>query len=472
LTNGITTLAVTAVGPFIGTSTELTLTATPNATASSYLWTLPTGMNKVSGGTSNVIKVNFANVSSGTSSLSILVNSVNACGNSTLPFTLTLTRALPATPGVITASTTNVCSVAGTLTNVTYTVAPVAGAFANGYAWTVPTGASIAGSNNGASISVSYSSSYTAAGTVTVKCSNGVGQSVAASSLAVTRLLPMAPVTITGQIAGVCGSSNYDYTFTAGTYATSYTITAPAGSVVTSASNITNNSNVLSTSNLAFSVKYPVGYSTGTIAITSSNGCSTSSAKTITVAKAMAAVASIGGGTTYSSCNQTFTTPAVLGATTYTWSVPTGATIITGQGTNSVVVNYGSLAGSKTITVITSNSCGVSSLVKSVILTAGTCPPIVAITNTNETSRVNVTEMFPNPTNDSFNVELSATKSGSVTVTVYSFDGLVVSSKKLQLSEGSNVLNENLSSQRNGIYVVKIINESTGEVTIKKIIKQ
>jgi hypothetical protein len=93
-------------------------------------------------------------------------------------------------------------------------------------------------------------------------------------------------------------------------------------------------------------------------------------------------------------------------------------------------------------------------------------------TTSEEMSKVSITEMYPNPTTDSFNVTLSATKSGSVSVTVYSFDGMVVSSKNVQLSEGSNVLNENLSSQRNGIYVVKIINESTGEVTIKKIIKQ
>ena len=80
--------------------------------------------------------------------------------------------------------------------------------------------------------------------------------------------------------------------------------------------------------------------------------------------------------------------------------------------------------------------------------------------------------MYPNPTNDSFNVELSSAKANDVSVTVYSFDGMVVSSKNVQLSEGNNVINENLSSQRNGIYVVRIVNATTGEVIIKKIVKQ
>ena len=371
------TTNITAVGPFIGTSTVLTLTATLNAGASSYLWTLPDGVNQLSGGTSNVITVDFADVTTGTSSLPISVNSVNACGTSVLAKTLTLTRALPATPGTITPSTTNVCSVVGTSTNVTYTVAAVAGAFANGYIWTVPTGASIVGSNNGTSISVSYSSDYTTAGTVSVKSSNGVGSSATAKTLAVTRVAPATP-------------------------------------------------------------------------------------------------ASISGGTTYSSCDQTFSTPEVTGSAIYTWTVPTGATIVSGQNTNTVVVNYGALRTAQTIKVKVTNGCGLSSAIKSVALTYSACSPSSIANNatTEETSKVSVTEMYPNPTTDTFNVELTATKSGSVSVAVYSFDGLIVSSKNIQLSEGSNVLNENLSSQKSGIYIVKITNELTGEVTIKKIVKQ
>jgi len=496
----------------MGRTTELTLTATAAATATSYIWELPTGVyitkssattvGGVTSSTSNVITVNFFGVTSSnthkystTADVPVLTNvvrigvkSVNGVGisttanttlaNSSLDFypnttstakLLSLTAIAPATPGAITASTANVCSVVGTSTNVTYSVASVTNAYANSYTWTVPTGASIIGSATGNSISVSYSSDYVAAGAVTVSSSNGVGTS-AAKSLAITRLLPVAPATVTGQIAGVCGLSTYDYSFTAGTNATSYTITGPTGSKVRSVSSPSNNSNVLSTSNLAFSVYYPSGYVTGTIVIASSNGCATSvTGKSITVAKAMAAVASIGGGTTYSSCNQTFTTPAVLGATTYTWTVPAGATIKSGIGTNSVVVNYGSLTGSQTIKVMTTNSCGLSSAVKSIALTSGACPSNARLS---QTSNVSVTGMYPNPTADSFHLELSATKSADVSVTVYSFDGIVVSTKNVQLSEGTNVLNEDLSSQREGIYLVKIIDSTTGLETIKKIIKQ
>ncbi len=407
--SGIPT-AVTSFAKYMGRSTELTLTATLAATATSYIWELPTGVNitnnsattvnGVTSSTSNVITVNFEGVSSSntfnystaagvsTNVLRIGVKSSNGVGisktsntgltNSSLNFypnttseakLLSLTAVAPAKPGTITASTGNVCSVVGTSTNVTYTVAPVKDAYANGYTWTVPNGASIVGTSNGNSISVSYSTDYAAAGSVTVTASNGVGTS-AANSLAISRVANATPV-------------------------------------------------------------------------------------------------SISGGTTYSTCDQTFTTPEVSGATSYTWEVPKGATIIS-QSANSVVVNYGSLKGNQTIKVKITNACGLISSSKSLTLTSGTCPTGRFI----QSSNVSVIGMYPNPTTDTFNLELSATKSSTVSVTVYSFDGVVVSSKNVQLSKGSNVLNEDLSSQRNGIYLVKIIDSSTGLETIKKIIKQ
>ncbi len=46
---------------------------------------------------------------------------------------------------------------------------------------------------------------------------------------------------------------------------------------------------------------------------------------------------------------------AVSGATTYTWTVPSGASVASGQGTISITVNWGSTSGN--ITVTPSNSC-------------------------------------------------------------------------------------------------------------------
>ncbi len=94
--NAISTVtAVTVVSKYVGTSTVLTLTATASATAVSYLWTLPAGVNQLSGGTSNVITVDLAGVQAGVTSLAFSAQSVNVFGTSVVK-TLTTTAAAPA----------------------------------------------------------------------------------------------------------------------------------------------------------------------------------------------------------------------------------------------------------------------------------------------------------------------------------------------------------------------------------------
>lgn len=53
--------------------------------------------------------------------------------------------------------------------------------------------------------------------------------------------------------------------------------------------------------------------------------------------------------------NVPYTVPAVTGASTYTWTVPAGLTIASGQGTNSILVNYPGTNVSGNITVFASN---------------------------------------------------------------------------------------------------------------------
>ncbi|MDP4280894.1 MAG: C1 family peptidase [Bacteroidota bacterium] len=56
--------------------------------------------------------------------------------------------------------------------------------------------------------------------------------------------------------------------------------------------------------------------------------------------------------------NVSYWTDPVLNATTYVWEVPTGATIISGSGTNSITVSYSPAASSGIISVYGQDSCG------------------------------------------------------------------------------------------------------------------
>jgi hypothetical protein len=65
----------------------------------------------------------------------------------------------------------------------------------------------------------------------------------------------------------------------------------------------------------------------------------------------------------------TYTIAAVPSATSYSWTVPSGATITAGQGTTSITVNWGATSGNVCVTAI--NSCGGS---------APTCLAVTVVT--------------------------------------------------------------------------------------------
>ena len=48
----------------------------------------------------------------------------------------------------------------------------------------------------------------------------------------------------------------------------------------------------------------------------------------------------------------------VAGTTSYTWTIPSGATVAAGQGTTGIIVDFGTTSGN--ITVTSNNNCGIS----------------------------------------------------------------------------------------------------------------
>ncbi len=60
-----------------------------------------------------------------------------------------------------------------------------------------------------------------------------------------------------------------------------------------------------------------------------------------------------------SSTGLVYSVPVITGATTYTWTLPAGFTIVSGNNTNAITVNVGETASPGNITVSGSNSCGI-----------------------------------------------------------------------------------------------------------------
>lgn len=242
-----------------------------------------------------------------------------------------------ATPGAVSGPTT-LC--AGQ--TATYSIGSVSGA--TSYNWTVPSGWTITSGQGTTSINVTAGS---ANGNVCVTASNACGTSSPSCTNVTINTAPAQPGAITGS-ASVCSGQSLTYSISAVTGATSYTWSVPSGWTInsgqgTTSINVTTNSN------------------TGNVCVTASNSCGTSPAQclAITVGTAPATPGVItGSNPVCPSAVNTYSISVVGGATSYTWTVPSGWTINSGQGTTSISVTSGATGGNVCVTA--SNGCGTS----------------------------------------------------------------------------------------------------------------
>jgi len=307
--------------------------------ATGYVWTLPTDATIATGSNTNSITVNYPNTAvSGT----IKVYGTNGCGNGTASpnFAVTI-NPLPAGAGTI-SGTTTVCQGQN---SVSYTVSTITNA--TSYIWSLPTGAT--GTSTTKSITVNYGTSAVS-GNITVKGNNSCGDG-AASTLAITvNPLPASAGIISGTATVCKGQNSVSYTIPAITNATSYIWTLPTGATGTSTTS-------------SITLNYGTSAVSGNITVKGNNTCGNGAASSlaITVNSLPVNAGTISGTATVCQGQNSvsYIVPEITNATSYIWTLPSGAT---GTSiTNSITVDYGTSAVSGNITVKGNNSCGDSS---------------------------------------------------------------------------------------------------------------
>ena len=268
ITNVSAPRKLTSFAAYMGTTTPLTLTATavPAARVDGYVWQLPAGVNLLNIGTQVDLTppVLVNGVLTEVPGLDLVLNfnsypftvpvSVPGAGNVYYQIT---TKLYSSGTRIVTgriiqnarAATGNLPAIVAfnrELTNLTNEGVPVYPAFPTTYSTNVIT-------VNFAGVTAANTHAYLSATGVNtnsmrigVIAGNRVGASVTNNAAAVnptttstaklltlTAVVPTAPAKVTGQIAALCGGTSYNYTITPSLLASSYAITAPAGSVVT-----------------------------------------------------------------------------------------------------------------------------------------------------------------------------------------------------------------------------------------------
>jgi len=416
-------------------NTTVTYSIAPVAGATSYTWSVPNGTVLLFGQGTTSITVNwpFAAIHAGVvGNICVSANNSNSCGSGT-PSCLGISVQLstPVTPpsisGAAKACPTDV---------VTYSVALVARA--DSYNWTVPAGAAVIAGQGTNVVQVEFSAGFTG-GPITVAAINGCGSSPVRSRNVSLNILP-ASTSISGQGSGVCGATGVSYTATAVVGAASYFWTVPSGATIASGQGTS-----------TIMVDFSGSYGGGSISVVAQNGCGNGAARSLTVTGAPGIASPISGPVGLcANQNYMYGVSTISGASTYTWVVPSGFTILSGQGTKDIVVKAGANpASGLTISVRASNACGTGPfrLLNGISITL--CPRI------GEGAAMNIVA-YPNPVSDLLNVSFDSDKNQDVLVTMMDAAGRVVLNDNRNADEGTNKFEVSVKGMASGIYTMSL----------------
>ena len=252
---------------------------------------------------------------------------------------------VPAQPGTISGPTT-VCAGSSN----TYSVAAVSGA--TSYTWTLPSGWTGTSTSN-----VISTTAGSTGGTISVTANNGCGASPVRTLTVTCNTIPQTPVffsctgtvcleqTVSCSVLPVSGATSYNWIFPIGwtcfSNTTSFTCSAiSSGLIQVSASNSCGNSNPASAYIEVINVPNQPGSISGSTSVCSGN-------------------------------MYTYSVPAVSGATSYNWTLPSGWS--GSSTTNSITTVAGTSSGN--ISVSANNTCG-SGAIRSLAVTASPGPGV------------------------------------------------------------------------------------------------
>ncbi len=421
--------------------------------ATSYTWTLPSGWSGTSA-------TNSISATAGSSGGTISVKANNSCGNSTLRTLSVSVTALPAVAGTISATGGNTKVCPGSVK--TYSISTVSGATT--YAWTPPTGGVITNGQGTTSVTVSFNSSFTASGNISVAAGNTCGSS-APSSLLISRNTPGMPSVITGQAVNVCNLSNVPYSVnnvSGMTYNWSFSVGGASIASGQGTNSVTSD--------------FSSGYITGQIMVTANNACGASNSRKLTVKATPAIPGAITGATSVCANQQgvPYSISPVTGAISYTWTAPAGSRISDGTVTSTtatltttataVTVNYKTTAGP--LKVKSNNACGASSI-SSVNITIVCRESSNAIAGNGNGFEITAA---PNPAHDKMNVSFQSNEAAACSFTVFDLIGRTLMTVDDIAEEGNVTRQLDVSHLTKGIYMMQV--KAGTEIQTLKFIKE
>jgi len=336
-------------------------TYTTQAGMTNYIWVVSAGGTITAGGTSTSNTVTVTWNAIGAQTVSVTYTSV-CPGSVPAIYNVTVNSAPVPTIG----STNNPC--VGSTDNIYYTESGM-----TGYVWTISSGGTIVSGQGTSTLNVTWN--LVGIQTVTVNYTSASGCSAAQPTVytVFVNSPPNAAGAITGTATVCAGTNGVAYSTTPIVGATSYTWGVPTGATIASGSGST-----------SITVNFGTSAVSGNVTVAGTNQCGNGQASSfaVTVNALPAAAGTITGPASVcaGSTGMVYTVPAIANATTYSWTVPAGATITSGATTNSIVVTFGNTPASGIITVLGTNTCGNGTVSPNFSVTINAIPAAPVVT--------------------------------------------------------------------------------------------
>jgi len=232
------------------------------------------------------------------------------------------------------------------------------------YSWSLPAGLVLSSGQGTAQIVATYSSAAAHSGirgTISVLPANACFTGSAVTAMADLNIsVPVAPASISGPTR-LCPGDVATFSVAAVSRASSYIWSLPAGVSILNGAG----TNVIR-------VTVGQGYAGGAISAAALNACGIGSSRTKNLLLNSPNVPGAISGISSGLCGLSgllYAVPAQISVQGYQWTVPSGATIVSGQGSNSIKLNFGAGFSTGNLAVIAQNSCG-NSLPRSISLNA------------------------------------------------------------------------------------------------------
>ena len=341
---------------------------TTQASMSNYTWLVSAGGTITAGGGTgdNAVTITWNNT--GTQTVSVNYTNAGGCtANSPTIYNVTVN----AVPVPTITGQTNLCVNSGYYN---YTTEPGM----QNYSWVVSSGGTINYGSGTNQIQVSWIGA--GAQTVSANYSNGVGCTAPAPTVlnVAVNPVPNQAGQITGTSSVCAGATGVAYSVALIPNATTYVWALPPDATIASGAG-TN----------SITVDYADNASSGDIIVYGNNICGdggNSPAFAVTVSPLPDPAGTITGPNNICEGTQgvVYSVGAITNATSYTWTVPTGVDIVSGNNTRSITVNFTPAATSGNITVAGTNSCG-NGTVSNLFVTVNPIPSTPTVTNTGAT---------------------------------------------------------------------------------------